>query len=733
MITWNLLGGWPNQCVWVALSLLGTTVGVTAATVSRGPYLQNGSHTNLTVRWRTDVVTDSVVSCGTNLADLDLVTSDAMSVTEHAIKLTALLPDTTYYYSIGSSVGTLAGSNVNHFFVTAPWPGTPKPTRIWAIGDFGWANPPQVAVRNAYEAFTGTRQTDLWLMLGDNAYPSGTDANYQAGVFNIYTNLLRKSVVWPTVGNHDSDPAYFSIFSVPQDGEAGGFPSGTAHYYSFNHANIHFICLDSMAASLATNSPMYVWLTNDLAHMTADWTISFWHHPPINQDTDTLARGMREVFLPVLEQAGVDLVLCGHIHNYLRTFLLDQYYSGWSQFNATNKLDAGSGREGDTGAYTKLERGPIPHRGTVYAIVGSSGTVDFVPNPIHPAVYFTGNIVGSLVLDIAGNRLDAKFIRSTGTTNDFFTIVKNNQPPVLDPIADQVVDANQALVLTNFARDFVRAGEQLNFTLLSAPTGANIRNLSPTNAIFSWVPACDQGGTTNIVTVEVSDHGTPPLTATQTFVVTVPDCVQMSLGHTVVRAGDTVSVRVALLSTVPLSNVVMLVAYPAERFTNVTLLINTQQVATAPLFNLPGSGSLDVGLNFQTNHTLLLSSNVATLDFTAFSNQSSAFVWLTLPAVAARRVDGSVVTNTYGLSGRVVVVGKEPLLEALRAPSNQVLLLQYALPDSVIGLQWTTNVAGGVWQFSSSVTQTNLMQEGGRFTPSVPALLFRAIRGTNVP
>jgi len=162
-------------------------------------------------------------------------------------------------------------------------------------------------------------------------------------------------------------------------------------------------------------------------------------------------------------------------------------------------------------------------------------------------------------------------------------------------------------------------------------------------------------------------------------------------------------------------------------------LINPQQVVAAPLFNLPGTGLLDVGLEFQTNHTLRLSTNVATLGFASFSNQSSAFVWLTLPDVAAQRLDGSVVTNAYGLSGRVVVVGEEPLLEALRAPGNQVLLLQYALPDSLIGLQWKTNVAGGGWEPSPPVTQTNLVQEAGRFTPTVPAMFFRALRGTSGP
>ena len=245
------------------------------------------------------------------------------------------------------------------------------------------------------------------------------------------------------------------------------------------------------------------------------------------------------------------------------------------------------------------------------------------------------------------------------------------------------------------------------------------------------MPTCAQGTTSNLVIVQVSDHGTPPLTATQSFVVTVPDCVQVSLGRAVVRAGDVVSVPVELLATVALSNVVLQATYPVERFTDATLLINPQQVAAAPLFNQPGNGLLDVVLEFQANHTLRLSTNIASLGFTTFSNQSSAFVWLTLPDVAAQRFDGSVVTNAYGVSGRVVVVGEEPLLEALHAASNQVLLLQYALPDSAIGLQWTTNVAGGGGQPLPPVTQTNLVQEAGTLTPAHPALFFRALRGTN--
>ena len=43
--------------------------------VIRGPYLQMGAPNRMTVRWRTDVYTDSKVWYGTDLANLNLLAS----------------------------------------------------------------------------------------------------------------------------------------------------------------------------------------------------------------------------------------------------------------------------------------------------------------------------------------------------------------------------------------------------------------------------------------------------------------------------------------------------------------------------------------------------------------------------------------------------------------------------------------------------------------------------------
>ena len=64
------------------------------------------------------------------------------------------------------------------------------------------------------------------------------------------------------------------MFTLPQNGEAGGVPSGTENYYSFDYANIHFVCLDSSSSDRDVGSPMLTWLESDLSSTTQEWIIA---------------------------------------------------------------------------------------------------------------------------------------------------------------------------------------------------------------------------------------------------------------------------------------------------------------------------------------------------------------------------------------------------------------------------------------------------------------------------
>ena len=414
-----------------------------SASVTRGPYLQIGTPNSTVVRWRTNVANNSRVSIGTTQGSLTTNFDNATVTTEHEVIVSGLSPATKYFYSVGTTSGALTGNDANHFFITSPTAGTSVPTRIWVLGDSGTADVNAQAVRNAYLNFTPTIPTNLWLMLGDNAYENGTDSEYQAAVFDMYPTILRQSVLWPTIGNHDTaqsanPPAglpYFAMFTLPTNAEAGGMASGTEKYYSFDYGNIHFICLDSMTSDRSVNGPMATWLRADLASSTRQWTIAFWHHPPYskgshNSDTESNLVEMRQTFLPILEEAGVDLVLAGHSHSYERSFLIDGHYGVSSTFTNAMKINGGSGRADETGAYNKAALGPGAHEGAVYLVAGSSGQISG-GTLNHPAMFISLNNLGSMILDVNGNTLDAKFLRENGAIADFFRIVKGVGGPVL--------------------------------------------------------------------------------------------------------------------------------------------------------------------------------------------------------------------------------------------------------------------------------------------------------------
>jgi hypothetical protein len=408
--------------------------------LTRGPYLQMGTPSSIVVRWRTSGPSDSQVRYGTDPSNLIGTVNAAPLTTEHEVAVSGLSPNTRYYYSVGSTTQTLAGGNANYTFVTAPVTGAAVPTRVWVLGDSGTADANARAVRDSYYQFAGSTAPNLWLMLGDNAYEQGLDTEYQAAVFDMYPATLRQSVLWPTLGNHDGAAAnsstgtgpYYDMFTLPAAGQAGGLASGTEAYYSFDYGNIHFICLESFETNRAAGSPMMTWLQNDLASTAQRWTIAFWHHPPYSKgshdsDVDTELREMRQNALPLLEAAGVDLVLSGHSHSYERSFLIDGHYGLSGTFTASMKKDGGSGREDGTGAYQKPTSGPAAHEGAVYAVAGSSGQIAGGALN-HPAMYVSFNLLGSMALDVVNNRLDAKFIDNTGAVRDYFTILKGSSP-----------------------------------------------------------------------------------------------------------------------------------------------------------------------------------------------------------------------------------------------------------------------------------------------------------------
>lgn len=412
-------------------------------------FLEQTTSTSALVSWRGDANTLCIESAGTDFTQV--ISALEMGVNKQA-SVTGLSPDTSYRYS-------LDGSSAVHEFRTAPAPGTTPDDgtiRLWILGDSGTVTEidakgqpehpgVQQAVRDAFVSYEaenrGADRLDLVLLLGDNAYPSGTDAQWQRAYFEMYADMIASVATVPTIGNHEmgtgkfdicafravdgcdsgpvhipvggasfsADPAsydsngdgpdgtglpYLNIFSLPSRGEWGGEPSGTEQYYSLDYGNVHIVSLDSQ---LTVQDPeqlkrMKDWLRRDLRTNTLDWTIVIFHHPPYskgeNHDSDVEVREirMRESFAPIFDEFTVDLVFSGHAHNYERSWYMGGHYGPSSTFDPGQHAELDERGQPAFGhshsPYPQISRMSSADDKVVYAVAGSSGKAGhFKPCP----------------------------------------------------------------------------------------------------------------------------------------------------------------------------------------------------------------------------------------------------------------------------------------------------------------------------------------------------------------
>jgi len=439
---------------WLALTIV-IIVNVQAnaqASLIRGPYLQAATGTSMVIRWRTDVNTRGRVHYGTTAGKLDKVAIDSTLTGEHIVKLTGLDIHTKYYYSVEDFWTVLQGDTSNYFY-TLPEAGKEGFYRIGVFGDCGNNSVNQRGVRDAFLKYLGNDYMDAWILLGDNAYSTGADAEFQTKFFGIYKNdLLKKYPLYPSPGNHDyndhdfsSEQAknthkvpYYQNFTMPINGEAGGLASHNQAFYSFDIGNVHFLSLDSYGreenqySMYDTLGPQVQWVKKDLeANKNKQWVVAYWHHPPYTMGSHTSDQEddlvkIRENFIRILERYGVDLILCGHSHDYERTRLIKGHYGMEATFSAAQHNLSNSSGMYDGSANSCPYIKDASNQGTVYVVTGSAGQLGGKQKSFpHDAMFYANaENGGSSILEVQGNRLDFKWICADGVIRDRFTMMK---------------------------------------------------------------------------------------------------------------------------------------------------------------------------------------------------------------------------------------------------------------------------------------------------------------------
>jgi predicted phosphodiesterase len=343
-----------------------------ASMIQRRPYVQQVTSSSAAVGWVTDAPAGQTIEItgpdGRAIsASAQPESPDTRSAAPKQMwtSVDGLQPDTIYCYRVMVD-GFPASERIG--FRTAPAPDSTRTIGILAFGDSGGATSDQMQLRSQMDDVP----YELIVHTGDLAYESGSLAQLESTVFDVYEDLFRHIPFFPASGNHDyktSDAAPFrSVFMLPENGD-------DEKWYSYDWGRIHFVALDT-ESDYETQA---AWLDADLASTSLPWKIVYFHRPMYSSGNHGSDTTLRSMLAPVLERHDVQLVLTGHDHHYERV-------------NPQNGV-----------AYVVTGGGG---RGT-YA-VGSSGFTAFAESVIHYAYLEVG--VDELVLhaiDAEGTEFDS--------------------------------------------------------------------------------------------------------------------------------------------------------------------------------------------------------------------------------------------------------------------------------------------------------------------------------------
>ena len=177
------------------------------------------------------------------------------------------------------------------------------------IGQCGADHQPKPSVFATAELLE--ERPGIILLAGDIAYPDGRAVDFSECYDPAYGPLKKRSL--PVPGNHEyhekDASAYFQYFGV-QAGQAG------KGWYSVNFSGWHIVALNSNLP-VSEGSPQLKWLQQDLAKRAPGCLLAFWHHPRFSSGEHGNNAFMDPAW-QILVQAGADLVLNGHDHDYER-------------------------------------------------------------------------------------------------------------------------------------------------------------------------------------------------------------------------------------------------------------------------------------------------------------------------------------------------------------------------------------------------------------------------------
>jgi hypothetical protein len=286
----------------------------------------------------------------------------------------------------------------------------------------------------------------------------------------------------------------------------------------------------------------------------------------------------------------------------------------------------------------------------------------------------------------AASSYDSARMESVQTGTVVFT-TSSSFSPALAPVASVAGNVNSLLVLTNGATDQNLPAPTLRFFLAGGPSKMLINTNS---GMLMWRPRLTDGGTTNSVTVQVTDSSTG-LYATQSFNVVVSNAVQVSLSNVVVALGNTGVSTITVAASTPLTSLSFVLDAPSNRVSNVVVSGLIPGVATVTQ-TPAGAAHSTVTITALSGQSLSGTQVVAQVSFLATASLVSAFSVGSVTPGSATASNGQPVPKGFGVNGQLVLVGAEPLCAPMYTTNGTPCLILYGPSGNTFQVQSSTNM-----------------------------------------
>ncbi|MNO13820.1 Alkaline phosphatase precursor [compost metagenome] len=354
----------------------------------------------------------------TRVLNLKITNSENGSFISHKVLVDGLAPGTAYDYRVGSegnwsapgSFTTEADSekDFEFLYMTDSQGANSHDYDVWAD-----------TLKNGLEDYPDSK----FLMMTGDQVDAGALEYQWLDYFGKPQALLMNLPLMAAVGNHEGpyNDNYYYHFNYPNASIKDPLPPGSV--YSYDYGDAHFMVINTMdmgwdERQKESFKQQIEWLRREVAQTDKKWKVVAFHKAIYSVgghsvDSDILA--LRQTLYPVFDELGIDVVLQGHDHTFMRSY---QMYGD----KAVADIDKDANGN------------PLNPDGTMYIVNNSAGTKYYDVNnnldKYYAAVFEQPRVPVYSGIKFTENSFTVESYRS-GEANPFdtYTIVRNDSAP----------------------------------------------------------------------------------------------------------------------------------------------------------------------------------------------------------------------------------------------------------------------------------------------------------------